>query len=40
MEEMDIHGILKNIISLTKTNRLTNTDVEELKLLYTTAIFV
>lgn len=40
VEEMDLHGILKNRINLTKTNRLTKTDVQELKMLYTTTKFV
>ena len=40
MEEMDVQSILKNRINLTKTNRLTKTDVQELKMLYTAAIFV
>ena len=40
VEEMAVHSILKNRINLTKTNRLTKTDVQELKMLYTAAIFV
>ena len=40
VEEMDVQSILKNRINLTKTNRLTKTDVQELKILYTAAIFV
>ena len=39
-EELSAQGVLKNNIHLTKTNRLTNIDVKELKLLYTTTTFV